>query len=74
MLYITMNVLHITEYKKHQSCLNEVEKDLQCFVLYPQMIRTAHLDTDTRKKLGQSTHDQDEKELGVVHYGFSVHQ
>lgn len=71
---VVLHLLQITVYKKHQACLKEVEKDLQCFGVYPQVIRLAHWDEDMRKKFTQPIHDRYATELDIVYYGLSVHQ
>ena len=69
-----VDLLHIADYRQHESCLQKVEKDLQCFGVYPQILRTAHMDKDMRKHSYQSTHDRYETQLDIIYYGLSVHQ
>jgi len=55
------------------ACLKDVEKDLQCFGVFPQIIRLAVSDAYKEESLKHFLHDRYVNEVAVVYNGFSVH-
>ena len=74
---IHVYVLHIVVYDRHQACIKSVEESLECFGVYPQIIRIAPWDsarlTDRTmyEEIGDVT---SQEELELMYIGFFVHQ
>ena len=64
-------------YNRHQACIKSVEESLECFGVYPQIIRIATrddarlTDLNLHEEIGDFT-SQDE--LDLMYIGFFVHQ
>ena len=60
-------------YKENLACLKDVEESLQCFGVYPQIIRLAVSDKYKEGSLKHYLHDRYVNQVDVVYNGFSVH-
>jgi len=68
--------LHVAVYDKNQACIREVEESLECFGVYPQIIRIAVWDDArlTSRNLYEEIGDVEEQEvLDLMHTGFFIH-